>query len=386
MAQALLLTNAVRTYAWGSHTVLPQLLGSPVPSVEPWAEVWIGAHPFDASRLPDGRSLADVEPDLPFLVKLLAADVPLSIQAHPDRVLAAAGYADEEARGVPRTSPQRSYKDSNHKPELLVALTPAEALCGFRSPAEITALAARWGGVALGRLVGALPDPAEGASARALKATFATLVTIAGDELGALLNEVVTRASEVAADDSSPDQRTASWVLRLAELHPRDPGVVAPLLLRLVAVQPGEGLFVGAGVLHSYLHGAGVEIQASSDNVLRAGLTPKKIDIPDLLRVLVGSDGPAPLVQPRTLSAGLDAYDVPVDDFAVWRVRPTGSPIAVPAAGPRIVVCVEGEVQVAGATLPPGAAAYLASDLADQSVGGAGTCFVTAAGSGFSPG
>ena len=145
MVDALLLTNQVRTYAWGSHTVLPALLGAKVPSVQPWAEIWIGAHPFEPSHLPDGRSLADVEPDLPFLVKLLAADVPLSIQAHPDRARAAAGYAAEEARGVPRDAAERSYKDLNHKPELLVALTRAETLCGFRSPDEILDIALRWG-------------------------------------------------------------------------------------------------------------------------------------------------------------------------------------------------------------------------------------------------
>jgi mannose-6-phosphate isomerase len=384
MADALLLANPVRTYAWGSHTVLPALLGASTPQAEPWAEIWIGAHPFGASTLPDGRSLADVEPDLPFLVKLLAADVPLSIQAHPDREQARAGYAAEEAHGIPRSAPERSYKDANHKPELLVALTHAEALCGFRSPAEILDIAGRWGSDRFSDLVAGLAGTPD--SGKALRATFADLVTLPGPARAALLDEVLAVASGVAADDRSPDQRAAGWLLRLAELYPGDPGVLAPLLLRLVVLEPGEGLYVAAGVLHSYLHGAGVEVQASSDNVLRAGLTPKKIDIPDLLRVLVGDDGPAPVVQPRAVADGLDAYDVPVDDFALWRVRPDGAPISVHAPGARLVVCVEGTVEVGGVSLPPGAAAYLPGDRADVRVSGAGTCFLTATGSGFRPG
>src|SRR5665213_1609317 len=153
MADAQLLTNAVRHYAWGSRTVLPQLLGLPVPAVEPWAEIWIGAHPTDPSLLPDGRSLAEVEPHLPYLVKLLAADVPLSIQAHPSRAQARAGYAREEAAGLPVSAAERTYKDANHKPELLVALQPTEALCGFRAPGEILALARQLGSPGFSRLV-----------------------------------------------------------------------------------------------------------------------------------------------------------------------------------------------------------------------------------------
>lgn len=379
MADAQLLTNPVRTYAWGSHTVLPRLLGATVPSAEPWAEIWIGAHPFDSSQLPDGRSLADVEPDLPFLVKLLAADVPLSIQVHPDRAQALAGYAAEDARRIPRDAVERSYKDTNHKPELLVALTRAEALCGFRSPDEILALAGRWGSARFSALVTALAS----GQAEALRSTFASLVTVDSVDRMALIEDVVTVASEVAADHRSPDQLTAAWVLRLTELYPGDPGVVAPLLLRLVVLEPGEGIFVGAGVLHSYLHGAGVEVQASSDNVLRAGFTSKKIDIPELLRLIVCDAGPAPVVSPRAIAAGIDAYDVPVDDFALWRVRPLGRPITVRAAGPCIVVCVEGEVEVGGVTLAPGSAAYLPGASRNVAVAGRGTCFLTARGTGI---
>ena len=376
MTRAQLLTNQVRTYDWGSRTVLPALVGAPVPSVQPWAEIWIGAHPVDPSRLADGRSLADLEPGLGFMVKLLAAEFPLSIQAHPDREHAAAGYAAEEALGVPRSSASRSFKDTSHKPELLVALTRFEALCGFRSPTEILRLAASWGAPRWVALVEPLRgDPASGA---ALRACFARLVQLPEPDCEALLAEVVATAAAFAEDPLSAHRDVARWVVELARLHPDDPGVAAPLLLRLVILAPGEGLFVAAGVLHSYLHGAGVEVQASSDNVLRAGLTAKKVDLPELLSVIVADQGPAPLVRPRALAAGLDTYDVPVEDFAVWRVRPAGKPIEIAASGPVIVVCVDGAVAVEGQALTPGAAAYLPADLTTVTIGGAGTCFVTA--------
>ena len=372
MVDALLLTNAVRAYAWGSRTVLPGLLGLPVPTDEPWAEIWIGAHPGDASRLPDGRSLAEVEPDLPFLVKLLAAEVPLSIQAHPSLAQAQAGYAREDAAGVPLSAAGRTYKDRNHKPELLVALTPTQALCGFRSSAEILATAGRLGSALFAELVAGL------ATDVTLRETFTALVTLECTALKELLAEVSAAAARIVRTPGSPDSPAASWVLRLAELYPGDPGLIAPLLLRLVDLAPGEGIFVASGVLHAYLHGAGVEVQASSDNVLRGGLTRKPIDIPDLLRVMTVDDGPAPFVLPRPVGPGVDAYDVPVDDFAVWRVRPGGQPVTVATVGPRIVVCVDGNVTVCDAPLRPGGSVYVPADVAELVVAGFGTAFVTA--------
>ena len=169
-------------------------------------------------------------------------------------------------------------------------------------------------------------------------------------------------------------------MLRLIDLYPGDAGAVAPLLLRLVQLAPGDGLFVDSGVLHAYLHGAGVEVQASSDNVLRGGLTPKPVDIPDLLRVMTDDAGPAPLVRPRVVGARVEAYDVPVRDFAVWRVRPAGAPVVVEAPGSRVVVCVEGAVTACGTVLRPGTAAYVPGDVPAVVVDGNGTAFVTARG------
>lgn len=374
MADALLLTNPVRHYAWGSRTVLPELLGEPAPSAEPWAEIWIGAHPLDASTLPDGRSLAAVEPELPFLVKLLAAEVPLSIQAHPSPAQAVAGFEREEAAGVSRTGAERTYKDTHHKPELLVALTRTEALCGFRSPAEILALAEGLGAPEFSRLVAGL---ARGA---VLRDVFGALLTLAEPRRDVLLAQVRVAAERLAAAAPSDAAAAAAWVPRLMDLHPGDASTLAPLLLRLIELVPGDGIFVASGVLHAYLHGAGVEVQASSDNVLRGGLTGKPVDIADLLSVMSDDHGPAPLVHPRAVGPGLDAYDVPVRDFAVWRARPDGRPVTIEATGPRVVVCVSGEVAVCGTALRPGLAVYVPTEVPTVVVDGSGTTFVTAPG------
>ena len=386
-APAVLLSNAVRHYSWGSRTVLPALLGEPVPADEPWAEIWMGAHPLEPSHLPDGRSLAEVAPRLPFMVKLLAAEEPLSVQAHPNRTQARTGFAAEEARGVPLAAGHRSYKDANHKPELFVALEPTETLCGFRPPADIAATAQRLGSAALSELVG--PASAGGDPGEALRMIFSRLLGLRGGSRTALLDEVTRACARVAADHDSdsadthtdtaaPDRSAAQWVVRLADRYPDDTGALAPLLLDHVVLEPGDALFVDAGVLHAYLHGAGVEVQASSDNVLRGGLTGKHVDVPALLSVVRFEVASGHRVAPVPCGPGLDTYAVPVGDFAVWRARPDGSGVQVPVEGACIAVCVAGAVVLGGVSLAPGRSAYVpvGSPLV---VGGTGTCFVTAA-------
>jgi len=373
------LEGPVRHYAWGSRTVLPAMLGLDVPAQQPWAEIWLGAHPDGAARLSDGRSLADVAPDLSFMVKLLAAAEPLSVQAHPSREQAREGFAAEEALGIPHRAPHRSYKDANHKPELLVALTPVEALCGFRDPAETLRLVGLLDVPRLTAVTAVLagPDPRT-----ALRAAFAAVTGLPADERAALVGEVAA-ACHAHQVEAGPDAGALDWAARLATTYPGDPGIVAPLFLRVIHVAPGEGVFVRSGVLHAYLHGAGVEVQASSDNVLRGALTPKHIDVRELMRVVRFEVGPDPLVRPRPLGPGVDGYDVPVDDFAVWRIRPAGRQHPVPGAGRRIVVCVEGEVAVGGLVLPPARSAFLPGTADHRvTIAGTGTALVTAERSG----
>ncbi|HEY5183346.1 MAG TPA: mannose-6-phosphate isomerase, class I [Actinomycetes bacterium] len=375
---ALPLDTAVRHYSWGSHTVLPALLGRPEPSDRPWAEIWIGAHPDDPSRLPDGRTLADVVPDLPFLVKLLAAEQPLSIQAHPDRAQATEGFAREEAAGLRRDDPRRNYRDRNHKPELLVALGHTEALCGFRPPAEALRLVRLVGSPLLERLTVPLAHPDE---EHALRETVAAVLGLDGVERDRLVSEVAAACGGHRAEAGSSDAAALDWVVRLAVSYPGDAGIVAPLLMRLVRLEPGQAVFLESGVLHAYLRGVGVEVQASSDNVLRGGLTAKHVDLDELRRVVRYAARTEPRVWPRPVSDGVEAYDVPVSDFAVWRVEVAGTARPVPAVGPAIVVCVAGQVAVGGVALDPGRAAFLPAGSGPLVVTGTGTCFVTAPGS-----
>ncbi len=385
LTQALPLTNQVRAYAWGSHTVLPAMLGEPVPSAEPWAEIWMGAHPDDPSGLPDGRTLADVVPGLPFLVKLLAAEQPLSIQAHPGLQHARTGFADEEAAGVPHAAPERRYKDANHKPELMVALTHVEALCGFREPAEALELLRLLGIPALT----AIADPlTQAAFEPAWRAVFAALVDRSRLGRPGLVQDVEARARELLGVVEPFAERAFGWVVRLAEAYPGDPGVIAPLFLQLVRLEPGEAVFLAAGSLHAYLSGAGVEVQASSDNVLRGALTSKHVDVDELMRVVDFGARHDPFVRPHVVGPGVGAYDVPVADFTVHRVRPPAGGVVVEAPGDRIVVCVEGSVGVCGVRLLPGRSAFVPAAVRDLAVSGSGTCFIAAPGAapGSAPG
>jgi len=351
-----------------------------VPSVEPWAEIWMGAHPDDPSALSDGRTLADVVPDLPYLVKLLAAEQPLSIQAHPGLAHARTGFADEEARGVPHGAAERRYKDPNHKPELMVALTHVEALCGFRAPSESLEFVGLLGIPGLTELAAPLtgPDPDV-----AWREVFAALVDPAWSGLGNLVEAVAQQAHARLGTSGPAADLAFGWVVRLAVAHPGDPGVLAPLFLQLVQLEPGEAVFLAAGVLHAYLCGAGVEVQASSDNVLRGALTNKYVDVVELMRVIDFGGGHDPAVRPRSVTPGVDSYDVPVGDFIVRRVRPTVDGLLVEAPGDRIVVCVDGAVEVAGVSLLPGRSAFVPAEISELLVSGAGTCFVAAPGAAY---
>lgn len=379
MPDPVLLRNPVRHYAWGSRTVLPGLLGEPVPSAEPWAEVWMGAHPLEPSSLPDGRSLADVEPGLPYLVKLLAADAPLSIQAHPDLEQARAGYGAQQVAGPDATGAEPSYKDANHKPELLVALEPTQALCGFRTLLGLRGVAHGVGAASWQELVERTCGPGAD-DAAGLRALLTETLACSGAHLAGLVSDVLAAGSELDAAADPALTAAVGWVRRLADMYPGDPGALAPLLLELVHLAPGDGLFVGAGVLHSYLHGAGVEVQATSDNVLRGGLTAKRVDLAELLRtVRFEPASPQQRVRPRAVAAGLVRYDVPVDDFAVWVAGPAdGADVVVPVGGPTIAVALAGEVAVDGLVLTPGRAAYR-SGAGPLVVTGDGSCVVTSA-------
>ncbi len=394
------LDNTVRTYAWGSTTALPDLLGTE-PTGEPQAELWMGAHPGAPSRLDRGTgprpldeviaadpagelgaaAVARFGPRLPFLLKVLAAGAPLSVQVHPDLDQARAGYAAEEARGVPADAPQRNYKDPHHKPEMICALGPFSGLCGFRPAAESADLLERLGVDGLKPYVDLLHARPE---QDALREVLAAVL----DADRAALAGTVDRAAEAAARLAAQRPDTADGAAyaayaRAAASFPGDPGVIAGMLLNHVTLEAGDALYLGAGVPHAYLDGLGVEIMASSDNVLRCGLTPKHIDVPELMRVVRFTPGGPGLVRPRAADdgSGEEVYDAPVDDFRLSRHRldPAGPARPLDDRAAQILLCTAGRATLTGADgrhldLAPGRSAYLrAGEYAD--LRGDGTVF-----------
>ena len=382
------LTGAVRPYAWGSRTILAELQGRPVPTDEPEAELWLGAHPGDPATVggPDGpvgldtliaddpeahlggQVAAAFGPRLPYLLKVLAAEKPLSLQAHPDAEYAKQAYARQEADpDLPK-----NYTDAHHKPEMLVAITPFEALCGFRDPAVAADAIEAFGVASLAPVVSALRDGD-------LRTAVRTLLTWPADDRPALIEAVVAAAGTVGGP-------SADLAAGLAEHYPGDPGVLVALLLNHVHLAPGEAIWMPAGNLHAYLRGAGVELMAASDNVLRGGLTPKRVDVDELLEVLVFEVLDDPILPAVPVAPGVDTWSVPVPDFVLYRIKLDGTrpPIEVPADGPRIAVAVDGDVFVGESVdgtpveLTPAMAAYAPADAGKIKVAGTGQVFVAA--------
>ena len=399
------LVGSLRRYAWGSRTHLAALCGRPVPSPHPEAELWFGAHRDDPSRLPerDDAPLTEAlaadpvgvfgpararlwDATLPFLMKILAAEEPLSLQAHPSAEQAAAGHAREEAAGIARTAAERNYPDPLPKPEILCALGEFHALAGFRRAEDTVRLLATLDVPALAHhadLLAAQPGP------DGLRALFTTWITLPQRAVDALVPAVLD-ACVAHADRAGAFAREVRTVLDLGERYPGDAGVLAALLLNRVVLAPGECLSMPAGSPHAYLSGWGVELMANSDNVLRAGLTPKHVDVPELLRVLDFTAGPPEILTPR-VDGPRALYEVPHDHFALVRLAFDGTepdPVDLAVGGPRVLVALEGRVRVrcgrGGAVeLPAGEALWLPACDGDVDVaplGGPALAFAAADG------
>ncbi|MGW0122433.1 mannose-6-phosphate isomerase, class I [Streptomyces sp. NPDC003327] len=374
------LVNTVRPYAWGSTTAIPELLGV-APTGEPQAEMWMGAHPGAPSRTERGplnrlidadpvrelgeRTVEKFGPRLPFLFKVLAAGAPLSLQVHPDLDQARAGFAAEEAAGVPIDAPHRTYKDASHKPELICALTPFEGFCGFRAPLEAADLLAALGVDSLKPYVDLLAAHPEEA---ALREVLTALLTADPAEMA----HTVTEAAAAAGRLGGAHEPYA----RLAHHYPSDPGVLAAMLLHHVRLQPGEALYLGAGVPHAYLAGLGVELMANSDNVLRCGLTPKHIDVPELLRVVRFEPGEPGVLRPEASPTGEEVYETPIDEFRLSRfVRAEGAaPTDLTVPTPQILLAVAGRPKAGEVTLAPGDSVFVPAGESTE-LSGAGTVF-----------
>jgi mannose-6-phosphate isomerase len=319
-------------------------------------------------------------PRLPFLLKVIAAAQPLSLQAHPSREQAEAGYAREQAAGVPRDAPHRTYRDSWPKPELLCALVETEALCGFREPRETYRLFEKLGVPSALELV--TPLASDGVpAAEGLRVVFSRLLALTPDE-ASVISEVA-QAAEAAkgSDDLASFARTA-WELNA--YYPGDPGVLAALLMNRITLQPGDALFMPPGNLHAYLRGGGVEIMANSDNVMRGGLTPKYVNVDELLAILDFTPGLRGLITPVEESRGVWRYPTAAPEFALWRIEPEGEPGAVPAPrSGRVLLVTAGELTATSGTatldLVSGQSALLTAG-EEVVLTGRGTAFVGGAG------
>lgn len=365
-----ILKNAVQGYAWGSYSAIPELLGDPPPYERPQAELWMGAHPKAPSMVLEGNCLRPLpeaineapedmfgteaarkfNDQLPFLFKVLAALQPLSIQAHPNKLQAKDGFERENRLGIPLDSPHRNYKDPNHKPECLCALSRFWALSGFRPIPDMISLSEKIGGKLLLRHVHHLrvhPD------ADGLRNFFLSLMSMDSEQQQKVIAEVVD-AAERYFGDGEPFQ----WIVRLRDAYPRDIGIMAPLFMNLICLEPGEAIFLPAGQLHSYLEGIGVEVMANSDNVLRGGLTPKRIDIPELLQTITFDPAGVQILSPQTLMTCEAVYYTETDEFMLCVVRVGGekSYVSSEKRSVEIMLCTDGEAVIAdrgsGETLP----------------------------------
>ncbi|MFG3149217.1 mannose-6-phosphate isomerase, class I [Streptomyces sp. M41(2017)] len=374
------LDNTVRPYAWGSTTAIPHLLGVE-PTGEPQAEMWMGAHPGAPSRTERGpldevvaedpekelgrAAVAKFGPRLPFLLKLLAAGAPLSLQVHPDLEQAREGYEDEESRGVPIDAPHRNYKDANHKPELICALTEFDGLCGFRAPGEAADFLAALDVDALKPYVDLLRAHPEEA---ALREVLTAVLGADPDEMARTVTETTAACARLGGDHAP--------YADLAHHYPGDPGVIAAMLLNHVRLQPGEALFLGAGIPHAYLNGLGVEIMANSDNVLRCGLTPKHVDVPELLRVVRFEASDPGVLRPEASADGEELYATPIDEFRLSRysLSEGAAPRDLTRDTPQILLCTAGLARADGIDLTPGHSVFVpAGEKAE--VSGSGTIF-----------
>jgi mannose-6-phosphate isomerase len=378
------ISNTPRDYAWGSPTLIADLEGRE-PTGAPEAEIWFGDHPGSPAEVHDGtdRTLDawlpaaaaehDVPAKLPYLLKLLAAGAPLSIQVHPSKEQAVDGFAREEAAGVPRDAGSRNYKDDNHKPEVIVALSETfTALAGLRDISRTRALVD-----ALGDAPAVVTLRAHLAADDAADALRATIGWLLG---GAGASEISQIVDAAASTESAEFAAELALTRSLHTAYPADPGIVVALLMNLVELRRGEAIFVPAGVLHAYVEGLGVEIMAASDNVLRGGLTPKHIDVAELLALVDFRPAEPPYLRPTAAGEGAEVFTPGIADFALGHLM-AGDTAHLDLRGVAIALGVAGSTTLTGAsgesvTLEPGQAALVTPEESPLSSDGAGEVFV----------
>ena len=360
MKKIAFLENPVQKYAWGSRTFIPDLLGESFPGAEPQAELWMGAHPRAPSTVilhgkqTSLRELIRENPidilgksvagrfgnTLPFLFKVLAATKPLSIQAHPNEDKAREGFEREKRQKIPLSAPNRNYKDENHKPEIICALKPFWVLKGFRKVEEILLLLDKIGTPTLEderNALGGQPNR-EG-----LKNFFKALITLEKGRKAQIISEVLEGCKKVTEQYPAME-----WVGKLSESYPKDIGILSPILMNPVHLQEGEAINIPAGELHAYLEGAGIELMANSDNVLRGGLTPKHVDVQELLNILTFKTDKIDLLKPKQRKDGEKVYATATDEFilSVLDVHKDTLFQSPTERSVEIMICVEGTARI----------------------------------------
>jgi mannose-6-phosphate isomerase len=329
MNKIFLLKNTIQKYEWGSYTAIPELLGNGHPAATPQAELWMGAHPQAPSMVEtDGHpvpldQLIEKFPSeilgkrvterfgnrLPYLFKVLAAAKPLSLQAHPSLIQAEDGFRRENDLGIPLNAPHRNYKDDNHKPECICALTPFWALNGFRKIPDMLSL---FGLISPSGLQSELKQLRRNQNSQGLKQFFHALTILPPDAQKQVTGEALARI-----DSHLQENPVFKWITALSQTYPGDIGIVSPIILNLTCLQPGEAMFLPAGQLHAYLDGTGIELMANSDNVLRGGLTPKHIDVEELLKVLNFAEEDIKILVPETRNNGEMVYPSQAREFVL---------------------------------------------------------------------
>ncbi|MCL1812126.1 MAG: mannose-6-phosphate isomerase, class I [Treponema sp.] len=349
MAEFYILENDIKHYAWGSQSWIPALLGKENPQAEPYAELWMGTHPGGPSKTTiqeqGGTVLLSEITELPFLLKFLAAGSPLSIQAHPNLVQAGEGFERENKAGIPLSAANRNYHDSNHKPEIICALSPFTALAGFRETAEAELLLSKVSGT----------EKLHSALKAGYQAFLSELFGLDAAERKNLNDSVLNAANLIPKNPAKKDQSPVGLCGELAQIYPCDPGIIAPLYLNVINLKPFEALFLPAGILHAYFSGFGVECMANSDNVLRGGLTPKHIDIQELFSILSFDPfKPEILKTVRMSSAGCYRFEAPCNEFSLYLLQnpvssldpalPGGQKLEVPEKG--IIAVYNGTAEI----------------------------------------
>jgi len=395
MSEIYKLQNKIKNYEWGSPDILPQFLGLQNKQARPWAEMWMGTHIGAPSQVLNGKDLVPLSQisggQLPFLFKLLAVKKPLSLQAHPNRSQAAQGFRRENEAGIALTAPKRNYKDDNHKPELLCAITPFTLMAGFREPALISISLETFIAFApnsekiISTLLRILETGAKNASL--LETFFRALYQLSKQDIeticACILDVAPVKNAFFDDDIESSCISPLQWELMrsFAGKYPADAAVISPLFLNIFTLKPLQSIFIPSGVLHSYISGFGAELMSNSDNVLRGGLTNKHIDAGELMKILeFKTFNPAFSSPDPQGAASLFHYPAACGEYSFSLIHGTGKPVLFAGKPPALCIVTEGELICESLTFKKGESFYVHSADSSLSFSGHYSLFAACAG------